>query len=234
MWTPSSLALRPPTPHRAGALFCRPRPPPRLRPRLRASGPGADPVYDAPKSGIVIEPSGPAGARVVGDLPDVAVWIPETAGVTAVEGLPGRLRYLGPGGCRFGQHPINLGPRPDVVRQDDAAEAIAIAVLDTRVAGQLVACPEDHRHASGLEEHRLLGLLAPPAQPLVKRPGPVQVGDSQRDQADPLLHPSNLTHVTWPISCIRGAATRQRDMMPVKITRTPLLEWVRGAAELRR
>src|SRR6266487_119439 len=33
MWTPSSLALRHPTPHRAGALFWRPSPLPRLRPR---------------------------------------------------------------------------------------------------------------------------------------------------------------------------------------------------------
>jgi len=31
MWTPSSLALRHPTPHRAGALFWRPAPLPRLR-----------------------------------------------------------------------------------------------------------------------------------------------------------------------------------------------------------
>src|SRR5262249_56910227 len=34
------------------------------------------------------------------------------------------------------------------------------------------------------------------------------------------------------IFCIPGAAARQRGMMPVKITRTPLWEWVRGAAEL--
>src|SRR2546430_13777506 len=37
MWTPSSLALRPPAPHRAGALFWRPSPLPRLR--LRPGGP---------------------------------------------------------------------------------------------------------------------------------------------------------------------------------------------------
>src|SRR5215470_6340309 len=35
-----------------------------------------------------------------------------------------------------------------------------------------------------------------------------------------------------PISGISGVAARQRDMMRVKITRTPLWEWVRGAAEL--
>src|SRR5215470_18918656 len=34
-----------------------------------------------------------------------------------------------------------------------------------------------------------------------------------------------------PISGISGVAARQRDMMRVKITRTPLWEWVRGAAE---
>jgi hypothetical protein len=34
-----------------------------------------------------------------------------------------------------------------------------------------------------------------------------------------------------PDFCIPGAAARQRGMMPVKITRTPLWEWVRGAAE---
>src|SRR5215470_13226330 len=182
MWTPSSFALRPPAPHRAGALFGRPCPRPRLRlclPAPDAAGHraiGRQPrrwtrparsrpfPYPEPRHGERARLRraevgnrdrairAQREARVVGDLPDVAVWIPEAAGVTAVEGLPRRLRYLGPGGCRFGQHPINLGPRPDVVRQGDAAEAIAIAVIDTRVAGQLVACPEDHRHASGLEE----------------------------------------------------------------------------------
>jgi hypothetical protein len=37
--------------------------------------------------------------------------------------------------------------------------------------------------------------------------------------------------VTPQFSCIAGAAARRRDMMRVTITRTPLWEWVRGAAE---
>src|SRR4249920_2639770 len=124
-------------------------------------------------------------AGVAGDLPDVAVWIPEIAGVTAVEGFSRCLRYLGPGVRRIGQQSIDLGPRPDVVRQGKAAEAAGLAVLDTRVACELVARPQNQRHPSGLEEHRLLDFLALPAQPLIKRPGAAHVGDSERDQADP-------------------------------------------------
>ena len=58
-------------------------------------------------------------AGVPGDLPDVAVRVAEVAGVAAVEGLPGRLGYLGSGRGRLGQDRVDLGSRPDVLRQGD-------------------------------------------------------------------------------------------------------------------
>ena len=82
------------------------------------------------------------------------------------------------------------------MRQDQAAEATGIAVIDACIAGELVPRPQDEGHASGLEEHCLLDFLAVPAEPFVERPGPAHVRDPERDQADTLLHHSNLTDAT--------------------------------------
>src|SRR5215470_4466248 len=49
-------------------------------------------------------------ARVVSDLPDVAVRVPEIAGVPAVERFSRCLRYLRSRARRAGQQLINLGP----------------------------------------------------------------------------------------------------------------------------
>ena len=151
----------------------------------------------SPKSGRTkraVRGQGEAG--IPGDLPDVAVRVAETAGVAAVEGFPGRLRYLGPRAGRVGQHRVGLGSRPDVVRQDDAVEVARAAIGHAAVIGQLGPPPQDQGHAPGLEEDGLLGFLAVPAEALVEGPGPADVGDAERDQADALLHQGNLTEAT--------------------------------------
>ena len=126
----------------------------------------------------------------------MAVRVAEAAGVAAVEGLPGGLRDLGPRGGRVGQQCVDLGPRPEVVRQDDAIEAARAAIGHAAVLGELGPPPQDHGHAPGLEEDGLLALLAAPAQAFVERPGAADVGDAERDQADALFHASNLTDAT--------------------------------------
>src|SRR5207244_5085614 len=63
-----------------------------------------------------------------------------------------------------GQQRVDLGPRPEIVRQDDAVEAARAAIGHAAVLGELGAPPQDHGHGPGLEEDGLLHLLAAPAE----------------------------------------------------------------------
>ena len=94
----------------------------------------------------------------------------------------------GAGALGGGDDLVDLGLGADVVGEDDAAELAAAVVGDAGVGGQLVPPPQDDRDAAGIEEDRLLGLLAGPAQLLVEGASPGQVGDAQCDEADSLLH----------------------------------------------
>src|SRR6185312_4216824 len=99
---------------------------------------------------------------------------------------------------------VDLGPRPEIVRQDDAVEAAGAAIGHAAVLGELGSPPQDHGHGPGLEEDGLLHLLAVPAQAFVERPGPADVGDAERNNADALLHASNLADAT-DINAARGS-----------------------------
>jgi len=84
------------------------------------------------------------------------------------------------------------GSRPIVA---PAARASSIAastrrVLDAAVLGQPGPVPERQHHVAGLEEDDVVAGLGPgrPSQSFVEGPGPLQVGDAEGDDADPLLH----------------------------------------------
>jgi hypothetical protein len=79
------------------------------------------------------------------------------------------------------------------VRECNAGEAAGkMLVGQARVGSKLVASPEDDRKTARLEEHRLLDLLAAPAEPFVEGARPREIGDAEGDQADPLLHVATL------------------------------------------
>jgi GrpB-like predicted nucleotidyltransferase (UPF0157 family) len=125
---------------------------------------------------------GPPG--VVGYLPHVAVGIGERSRGTAPlrpsrgthDGATRLLRLAQRGGDLFG--------RSDVVGQFDAWRTVA------------AECgPKTEDHAARLKEADLvIWLLRPaPAESLVERTGSGQVSDTERDQADPLIHEESMT-----------------------------------------
>src|ERR1700761_200368 len=109
-------------------------------------------------------------ARVVGDLPEVAIEVGEVPGVATVEGLGGGLGDRRPGRDGRREHLVDLLPRAHVLRQRDAAEAICARVLAPGVVGQLLPPPEDDRRPTGLHEDRLLDFFALPPERLVEAP----------------------------------------------------------------
>ena len=58
------------------------------------------------------------------------------------------------------------------------------------VLGQLAAVPEGHHHAARLEEDDIVSLLGAgcPAERLVELARPVESGNAERDQSEPLVH----------------------------------------------
>ena len=62
--------------------------------------------------------------------------------------------------------------------------------VDAAVLGQPVTAPERDDHPAGLEEDDVVvGLgVRHPAERLVERTGTREVGDPERDEAEPLLH----------------------------------------------
>src|SRR5207253_9465687 len=126
--------------------------------------------------------------RVVGDLPRMTVRVDEDAGIAAPEGLAAFAGDPRAGGPSFPEHRVDLLGRARVVRRRDAAPAAA--VLDAAVGRELVPAPEGEHAAAGLEEHDAhfrVG-VAVPAERLVEGAGATEIGDAERDQADPLLH----------------------------------------------
>src|SRR2546430_5172105 len=89
----------------------------------------------------------------------------------------------------------NLALRPHVVREHDAREAstVAIDLFDAGVQRELLAAPQRQHDATCLEENRLFDFLALPAQLLVEPPRTVHVRDTEGDEAESLLHRTNLT-----------------------------------------
>ncbi|MGW4676936.1 hypothetical protein ACWEOS_00555 [Micromonospora taraxaci] len=99
---------------------------------------------------------------------------------------------------RRGNQFVDLFAGSDVLGEGHPAETVRAWISDACVVGEFVAAPEDDRQAAGLDEDRLLDLLAPPAELLLERPGARQVADAEGDQADPLLHAPNLVRDQSP------------------------------------
>src|SRR4029079_11757121 len=120
--------------------------------------------------------------------PRVAVRIGEHAGVAAPERRAGRARDRRAGALGVGQHRVDLLGRADVVRERHSAPAAA--VLDAAVLGELCAPPEREDGAAGPEEDDVVVRCgaALPAERLVEAPRPPEVRDSERDEAETLLH----------------------------------------------
>src|SRR6266571_1538470 len=119
----------------------------------------------------------PAG--IVGDLPHIAVGIGECPCRAAPLGAGRRPNDGGTCPPGFGQYGADLLGRADVVGELDPGSAVT---PERR--------PQAEDHPAGLEEADLIiGLLgAAPAERLVERPGPGKVGDTERHQADALIH----------------------------------------------
>src|SRR5690606_34469327 len=165
-----------------------------IPPRVPRHVPGSPPGSAAAEVGHDQRPVlGEGDARVVRDLPGVAARFGEAAGVPAVEGLRRRPRHRR-AGLRGGRHDlVDLLAGAHVVGRGDPAEAAGVVVADPGVLRELVPAPQHQRHAPGLEEDRVLDLLATPPQRLVEREGPLEVRDAQGDEAHPLLHDANAT-----------------------------------------
>src|SRR5262249_51984444 len=112
------------------------------------------------------------------------------------------LRHLRTGSRRELDDLVDLFARTHVVRQRDAGERAGPVVVDTGVVGQLGEPPEHDRLTPRLEEDRVLHLLAVPTELLVERTRPCDVGDSERDEADSLIHGT-----TVPIRTLRPHGT---------------------------
>src|SRR6266540_1708734 len=142
------------------------------------------------------KPDGPVRlerpARVVRDLPGMAVGVGERARVAAPEGLAHLAGDARSRAARLLHHPVDLGRRADVVRKGDTAESAP--VLDTAVGRELLPAPERENHPARLKEDDVvLGTrIRVPAEPLVEPPRPREIVNAERDQADPLLHPPKL------------------------------------------
>src|SRR5262249_21869566 len=127
-------------------------------------------------------------ARVVSDLPGVAVRVDEDPRVAAPEGLAGLAADGRTGLAGLLDHLVDLVGGPSVVGERDSAPAAA--VRDGAVLGQLCSIPEPDDHAAGLEEDDVVALLRAclPAESLVELAGACEVRDTERDESEPLFH----------------------------------------------
>src|SRR5689334_20096632 len=166
--------------------------PRRARTHMRPDAPSAD-RGAASRIRPELHPAvlGDRPVRVVGDLPGMAVGVEEDGAVAA----PERLGWLAPdprsGSPGLRRDLVDLLAGADVDGEGDAAPSGA--VLDAAVLGQPLAVPERNDPLAGLEEDDVVlgGGVGCPAERLVELPRPRQVGDSERNQVDPLLHRPN-------------------------------------------
>jgi hypothetical protein len=119
-------------------------------------------------------------ARIVRNLPHVAVGIGEGAGRTAPVGTGGRAHDGTTGPFGVGQYGADLLGRADVVGELDAGSTVTAE-----------RCPQAEDHPAGLKEADLIvGLVCVvPAERLIERTGSGKIGDAKRHKADALLHP---------------------------------------------
>ena len=169
-WSPVCSTSPWPTPPRRGAWRC----------PVRWASPSVPEAHPA----LVVE----VPSRVVGDLPGMAVGVDEDARVAAPERRPRFPADRRPRGAGLGDDGVDLGWPPGVVGQGHAAPTPG--VLHGGVLGEPGAVPQRHDHARRLEEHDVVvgASVAVPAQRLVEGACPSQIGDSQSDHADALVH----------------------------------------------
>src|SRR5439155_9277297 len=121
------------------------------------------------------------------DLPRVTVRIDEDAGVAAPEGRRALARDPGARGACLRENGVDLLGRADIVGQRHAAPAPA--VVHSGVLSESVTAPEGNDRPAGLEENDVLGIRSDlPAEALVKRARTGQIGDTDRDRREALLH----------------------------------------------
>lgn len=153
----------------------------------------------------------------------MAVGIGEAGGVAAVEGVARWSRHRGARAFCVCDDLPDLVLGAHVVGEYDTVEGPNVGVRHAAVLRQLLPAPEHEHRGAGLEEDGLLDLLALPAQLLVERTGATQVIDTQGDQADSLLHRSNVLRGDWNVSLPRHVTRGGLDtrLTPKPVTAPP-------------
>jgi len=122
---------------------------------------------------------------------------------------------IGPFGRRDDVVDLFLGA--NVVGEHNATETGRLVVTDGAVARKLVTTPDNQGDTACLNEHSFFGLLADPAHPVIKRPSAMYVGDTQGNQADPLLHRSKLSRRAATklekLAACRAAGVKRADRL---------------------
>jgi len=152
----------------------------------------------AAQSGIWIEPSAASG--MPGFCAISQTWPSRSAKQPAKSAIERLGRRPGDRGSRTlgGSHDnIDLGLGADVVVQDNTTEPCRLVVSDAAVQRELVTLQRTTPIPPAWMEYGLLDLLAFPAQPLIEHPSAVHVGDTQRDETDPLFHRPKLPLRAW-------------------------------------
>ena len=163
----------------------------------------------------------------------MAVGIGKICRVSAPEYLSRLLERPGPGGNRFGKHGADGFLVGHVVGERDAAETAALG-RDARVLRQLVARPDRQQHVAlePKEHDTCIGIVVFHRQPeavAIELQAALEVGDPQRDEAEPGLHqlcsrpsPLQVLRPGWVRSSAESAfctagrsliASRQRTML---------------------
>src|SRR5262249_50308414 len=126
---------------------------------------------------------------VVGDLPGMPVGVDEDAAVAPPERLGSLAGDAGARGARLVEDRVDLRRRVEVEGEGDAAPA-SVVLPDPAVLRKLLPAPEREDHVAGLEEDDIVvrSRSGPPADGFVEATGATQVGDTEGDQVDALLH----------------------------------------------
>ena len=119
----------------------------------------------------------------------MAVGIGEATGIAAPECVPSRFEDARSGRLGLGQDGVHVAALAHVIGQRDAAETGAV-VLEARVQGEGGARIERHDHPAGLVKDDLFAVVgAPPSQAVfIETARALEIGDSERDDTEPLFH----------------------------------------------
>ena len=84
------------------------------------------------------------------------------------------------------------------MRQRDPAEPRCAIVGDSTIGGEEFSTPQDDRLPAGLEEDGPFDFLAMPSELFIEHPSATEIGDTERDKADALLHGHERTPLDLP------------------------------------